>query len=377
MKYTEAVKRLQMFPDIKQSDLDKMPDEKCAICFEELNLASKRLYCKHYFHSTCLRGWLEQRQVCPVCNANVLDTPRIFLDAEPAETDDSEENNQPDDLDARIERAIAERRRVAHLPSSHPTEPSPSPATAPASPSTPASASPAVTTSSTPAAAAASERQTFLPPLSPARLTPTSPDSTIDDSNLSEAEREKQRIRLQRLRSLDRKEGESPLVSPAMTPPVVPIATSTTKTLSSLELESPEPASSKRAESMTPSSTPATQPSLALPSFQIPANTTSIPSPASMLPPVVGVPSGHVINQLVANAVTAASSGAQMHADIGINLGYIQPEQRTEVTNLHLHMYYASLIQSLLAVTQTMQPTHAEADGLPVYGLRDSVLRPQ
>eukprot|EP00301_Raphidiophrys_heterophryoidea_P027733 c97_g1_i1.p1 GENE.c97_g1_i1~~c97_g1_i1.p1 ORF type:complete len:350 (-),score=104.97 c97_g1_i1:179-1228(-) len=73
MRYRAAVRRLESFENVTPAQLTQMSDDKCAVCFDHMLTTAKRLPCGHCFHFGCLRSWLEQRQVCPVCNANVLD----------------------------------------------------------------------------------------------------------------------------------------------------------------------------------------------------------------------------------------------------------------------------------------------------------------
>ena len=41
-------------------------EQTCSICWESMSSA-KRLPCKHLFHATCLRSWLDYDMTCPVC----------------------------------------------------------------------------------------------------------------------------------------------------------------------------------------------------------------------------------------------------------------------------------------------------------------------
>ncbi|KAF8648829.1 hypothetical protein HU200_064529 [Digitaria exilis] len=49
------------------------PGEVCAICKEDLPLASaaRRLPCGHLYHSSCIVPWLEVHNSCPVCRSRL------------------------------------------------------------------------------------------------------------------------------------------------------------------------------------------------------------------------------------------------------------------------------------------------------------------
>lgn len=48
----------------------KQDQTNCVICRHSMETA-KKLPCGHMYHAHCLRGWLEDRRVCPVCDAPV------------------------------------------------------------------------------------------------------------------------------------------------------------------------------------------------------------------------------------------------------------------------------------------------------------------
>lgn len=53
------------FPIASSEELAQNTDD-CAICWDHMNSARK-LPCGHFFHTTCLRSWLEQDTSCPTC----------------------------------------------------------------------------------------------------------------------------------------------------------------------------------------------------------------------------------------------------------------------------------------------------------------------
>ena len=57
-KRRKAVSKLDLLKDATSEQLTELNDV-CAICYQELTSA-KITQCHHYFHSTCLRKWLNQ-----------------------------------------------------------------------------------------------------------------------------------------------------------------------------------------------------------------------------------------------------------------------------------------------------------------------------
>ncbi|CAK56341.1 unnamed protein product (macronuclear) [Paramecium tetraurelia] len=61
------------FQEIKQSDVPYIHTDGhyCSICLERFDLYNnvKITYCKHLYHSKCLRLWIEKIKVCPLCRA--------------------------------------------------------------------------------------------------------------------------------------------------------------------------------------------------------------------------------------------------------------------------------------------------------------------
>lgn len=53
--------------------LINMVDSKvtCAICLEDIDGSSKKLYCNHEFHSSCISQWLSKNSSCPNCRKTV------------------------------------------------------------------------------------------------------------------------------------------------------------------------------------------------------------------------------------------------------------------------------------------------------------------
>ncbi|UXI18473.1 Multiple PDZ domain protein [Sarcoptes scabiei] len=62
----------QKFPIAAQEELSDENND-CAICWDRMEQARK-LPCNHYFHTTCLRSWLEQDTSCPTCRHSLRDT---------------------------------------------------------------------------------------------------------------------------------------------------------------------------------------------------------------------------------------------------------------------------------------------------------------
>lgn len=64
-KRRKAVSKLDMLRDATPEQLSQLNDV-CAICYQELTNAKITL-CNHYFHSICLRKWLNMNDSCPLC----------------------------------------------------------------------------------------------------------------------------------------------------------------------------------------------------------------------------------------------------------------------------------------------------------------------
>lgn len=62
--------RLNSLPSATEKEIDELEDV-CSICLEELKTA-KVTPCKHYFHSLCLRKWLNVQNKCPMCHTALL-----------------------------------------------------------------------------------------------------------------------------------------------------------------------------------------------------------------------------------------------------------------------------------------------------------------
>jgi hypothetical protein len=46
----------------------------CSICLEDLKVGDKAISvpkCSHWYHETCLKGWLRVQPICPMCKSNV------------------------------------------------------------------------------------------------------------------------------------------------------------------------------------------------------------------------------------------------------------------------------------------------------------------
>lgn len=62
--------KLNSLPMATQDEIDILQDV-CAICLDELKVA-KVTPCKHYFHSLCLRKWLNIQSKCPMCHSSII-----------------------------------------------------------------------------------------------------------------------------------------------------------------------------------------------------------------------------------------------------------------------------------------------------------------
>jgi len=58
------------FPSPSAVSLER--DARCVVCHDDIDLTTgKQLLCGHIFHRRCLRSWMEQQQVCPMCREPV------------------------------------------------------------------------------------------------------------------------------------------------------------------------------------------------------------------------------------------------------------------------------------------------------------------
>lgn len=88
-----------LYPDATPEELSA-EDNLCIICREEMQVgvASKKLPCNHIFHTTCLRSWFQRQQTCPTCRLNILRTPVLNTQPNPApqeRVNDQRPSNMP------------------------------------------------------------------------------------------------------------------------------------------------------------------------------------------------------------------------------------------------------------------------------------------
>ncbi|KAJ3320216.1 E3 ubiquitin-protein ligase rnf13 [Boothiomyces sp. JEL0866] len=79
---------------------EKSTDETCAMCLEDYedNDQLRELYCGHRYHSACIDVYLlNQKRICPVCNADAVGRPVTIVQVTP-------EREIPDELDTHIRR---------------------------------------------------------------------------------------------------------------------------------------------------------------------------------------------------------------------------------------------------------------------------------
>ena len=62
--------KLNSLPSATEKEIDELEDV-CSICLEELK-AAKVTPCRHFFHSLCLRKWLNVQNKCPMCHTALL-----------------------------------------------------------------------------------------------------------------------------------------------------------------------------------------------------------------------------------------------------------------------------------------------------------------
>ena len=61
-----------------QENVNKLEEgnKKCTICLEEFKSKEKvtALPCIHFFHTKCIKQWMENKQECPVCKLELTRT---------------------------------------------------------------------------------------------------------------------------------------------------------------------------------------------------------------------------------------------------------------------------------------------------------------
>ncbi|CAD8150382.1 unnamed protein product [Paramecium pentaurelia] len=71
--YVDLYMPTYKFQEIKDSDIPYIhtDGQYCSICLERFTLLNnvKITYCKHLYHSKCLRLWIEKIKICPLCRA--------------------------------------------------------------------------------------------------------------------------------------------------------------------------------------------------------------------------------------------------------------------------------------------------------------------
>ena len=51
---------------------EQLEDSICVICFEELEEEVVRLEnCEHKFHKKCIKTWLKEKPICPICRTEI------------------------------------------------------------------------------------------------------------------------------------------------------------------------------------------------------------------------------------------------------------------------------------------------------------------
>lgn len=60
---------------VTEEEIINIERENCTICFEKMNTDIIKTVCNHYFHTKCLKQWLEssdnENKNCPVCRSNL------------------------------------------------------------------------------------------------------------------------------------------------------------------------------------------------------------------------------------------------------------------------------------------------------------------
>ena len=59
--------------DVNKEFIRNAKEEICLICLENYSISDKICYlpCFHFFHSSCIKEWIKNKSVCPLCNNNL------------------------------------------------------------------------------------------------------------------------------------------------------------------------------------------------------------------------------------------------------------------------------------------------------------------
>ena len=68
-KFATFLEELELTQDI----INKAESKECPICLEEYSINNKICYlpCFHFFHSLCIKKWLNHSKKCPLCNIDI------------------------------------------------------------------------------------------------------------------------------------------------------------------------------------------------------------------------------------------------------------------------------------------------------------------
>ena len=59
---------------IKFTKIVKCQKDDCIICFDDYSENNKcsELYCGHTYHTSCIKKWMNYREICPLCNTKLI-----------------------------------------------------------------------------------------------------------------------------------------------------------------------------------------------------------------------------------------------------------------------------------------------------------------
>ena len=69
-KLVDKLDEIQLTQDM----IDNAETKQCSICLDEYSINDKISYlpCFHFYHSLCIKNWLEKSKKCPLCNSDVV-----------------------------------------------------------------------------------------------------------------------------------------------------------------------------------------------------------------------------------------------------------------------------------------------------------------
>ena len=67
--------------ELTEEFINDINDETCCICLENYIIHDTISYlpCNHFFHSSCIKIWINQKRRCPLCNISLISSKKINI----------------------------------------------------------------------------------------------------------------------------------------------------------------------------------------------------------------------------------------------------------------------------------------------------------